>query len=119
MDFIDPAINSRACSRYSSGSSSSTWHPFGAKLALSSRHSARQLHHRHASNRATLATSQHWRLQAAAADGAFGDQWAQQQESSADAAAGAPKGAAMPATVFNLVNVIMGAGYVSIPFACR
>lgn len=29
------------------------------------------------------------------------------------------QGASMPATVFNLVNVIMGAGYVSIPFACR
>lgn len=29
------------------------------------------------------------------------------------------QGASTPATVFNLVNVIMGAGYVSIPFACR
>jgi len=29
------------------------------------------------------------------------------------------QGAAFTATVFNLVNVIMGAGYVSIPFACR
>lgn len=28
-------------------------------------------------------------------------------------------GAAFPATVFTLINVIMGAGYVSIPFACR
>lgn len=29
------------------------------------------------------------------------------------------QGASMSATVFNLVNVIMGAGYVSIPFACK
>jgi hypothetical protein len=29
------------------------------------------------------------------------------------------QGASFPATVFNLVNVIMGAGYVSIPFACK
>lgn len=28
-------------------------------------------------------------------------------------------GATFPATVFTLINVIMGAGYVSIPFACR
>jgi hypothetical protein len=33
--------------------------------------------------------------------------------------AAAQGGASFPATVFNLVNVIMGAGYVSIPYACR
>lgn len=34
------------------------------------------------------------------------------------AAAAMPPGTGMAASVFNLINVIMGAGYVSIPFAC-
>jgi hypothetical protein len=105
--------------RRRSSSSSSTGHPVRAKLALSSRRTTCQLNYSHADIKHTSTNSQQWRLQAAAADGAFGDEWAEQPSSSAAADAEVPKGAAMPATVFNLVNVIMGAGYVSIPFACR
>eukprot|EP00879_Flechtneria_rotunda_P024548 GHRR01026027.1.p2 GENE.GHRR01026027.1~~GHRR01026027.1.p2 ORF type:complete len:147 (+),score=43.02 GHRR01026027.1:753-1193(+) len=61
--------------------------------------------------------------QAAVAATSYGqpsDDGSKQQEQLHGAANGAiMQGASMPATVFNLVNVIMGAGYVSIPFALR